>query len=161
MRTVYLDMDGVVADFNKYAQHILKSDKVTHSWPDEDWDKIKENHRLYSVLDRTPEADNLVKVCEDFCEKNNYQLLFLTAVPKGNDVPWAYYDKVIWATNHYPSIPVMFGPYSKDKWKHCQAGDILIDDRPSNCQEWALAGGISILHEGNLTETVNKLNAIQ
>jgi hypothetical protein len=67
-------------------------------------------------------------------------------VPKGNDVKWAFYDKVMWAQKYYPNIPVHFGPYSVDKWHHCQLGDILIDDRASNIEEWRAAGGIAIHH---------------
>jgi hypothetical protein len=69
-------------------------------------------------------------------------------VPKANDISWAFYDKVIWAQTNFPGIPVMFGPYSKDKWKHCLTGDILIDDRSSNIDEWRAAGGIAIHHIG-------------
>ena len=58
-------------------------------------------------------------------------------------MPWAFYDKVIWAVKYFPDIPVMFGPHSTDKYKHCQKGDILVDDRLDNCQAWTQAGGIS------------------
>jgi hypothetical protein len=56
-------------------------------------------------------------------------------------VPFAAYDKVLWATERFERIPVLFGPFSHDKWRHCQPGDILIDDRTSNCEEWTRAGG--------------------
>lgn len=160
MRTIFLDMDGVVADFNRYAMSALDKTWYTHDWPEEDWKKIIKNQRLYSVLEKTPEADNLVSYCKFISETNNLKLKFLTAVPKKNDVPYAYYDKVIWASRYYPNIPVLFGPYSKDKWKHCNANDILIDDRPSNCVEWEAAGGKCILHEGDLRETITKLKEI-
>ena len=67
-------------------------------------------------------------------------------MPKGNDVKWSFYDKVVWAQQHFPDIAVMFGPYSKDKHVHCMSGDILIDDRLSNIEEWAAAGGNAIHH---------------
>jgi 5'(3')-deoxyribonucleotidase len=86
--------------------------------------------------------------------------MFLTAVPKGNDVPWAFYDKVVWVQNYFPDIPVMFGPFSKDKWQHCKPGDILIDDRKSNIAEWQAAGGRPILHEGNIKSTLAALDYI-
>lgn len=159
MTTIYLDMDGVVADFNAYAGAILNTSKISHTWPDEDWNKIKENPRLYRDLDKTQEADNLVETCRKICKEQNWNLLFLTAIPKKNDLPYAYYDKVIWATKHYPDIPVHFGPLSTDKWKHCIKGDILIDDRPSNCVQWREAGGHSILHEGDLHSTLKSLQS--
>ena len=43
---------------------------------------------------------------------------------------------------HFPNIPVFFGPFSYDKYRHCASPeDILIDDRTSNCEEWISAGG--------------------
>jgi hypothetical protein len=44
------------------------------------------------------------------------------------------------------NIPVFFGPYAYDKHKHCEIGDILIDDRQSNCEEWEAAGGIAHMY---------------
>ena len=56
-------------------------------------------------------------------------------------MPYAANDKVWWAHRHFPGIPVFLGPFSHDKWRHCVAGDILIDDRHSNCHEWQSVGG--------------------
>lgn len=154
MKTLYLDMDGVVADFDEYAKKVLNTDKTHHSWPPESWKKIASNPRLYRDLNKTPEADKLVEFCKNLCDKNNWNLLFLTAVPKEDDMPWAYYDKINWVKQYFSNIPVHFGPHSNQKWRHCNKGDILIDDRPSNIEEWNKAQGIGILHKGNLSETL-------
>jgi 5'(3')-deoxyribonucleotidase len=147
MTTLYLDMDGVVADFDEYAEQIL-GPLPGHNgiYPDEQWNKIAANARLYSDLKKTEYADRLVDECRDLALTKGWELIFLTAVPKANDVKWAFYDKMIWVQKYFPDIPVHFGPYSFDKWQHCQSGDILIDDRPSNIEEWRTAGGIAIHH---------------
>lgn len=160
MRTIYLDMDGVVADFDGYAKKILNTEKTTHSWPRDQWAKISSNQRLYRDLQKTPEADKLVNICKKICQEKKWRLIFLTAVPKDDDMPWAFYDKINWVQNFYPDIPVHFGPYSHSKWKHCKKDDILIDDRSSNCEQWENAGGKSILHQGNLLETLKVLQSI-
>lgn len=160
MTTLYLDMDGVVADFNAYADKVLRKKTTSDRWPDPEWTKLKDNPRLYRDLEKTPEADELVDFCRHYCLERSYNLLFLTAVPKNNDVHWAFYDKVIWVQIHYPDIPVMFGPYSHDKHVHCVPGDILIDDRTSNITEWNAAEGIGILHKGNLQKTIDQLDLI-
>lgn len=157
MTTIYLDMDGVVADFDAYAKKVLNNDLIQHAWSEEDWKKLSSSQRLYRDLEKTPEADKLVKFCTLVSKEQNWNLMFLTAVPKDDDMPWAFYDKVNWINERYPNIPVMFGPHSYDKWRHCQPGDILIDDRPSNCEEWKKAGGHGILHKGDLEETINQL----
>ena len=162
MPTLYLDMDGVVADFDGYAEKMLGAEhKVNDVWPYSVWQKLLENQRLYRDLDKTVEADALVEYCRYFCKIRGYNLHFLTAVPKGNDVHWAFYDKVVWVQNYYPDIAVHFGPFSKDKQVHCKPGDILIDDRNSNISEWQAAGGIAILHKGDLGNTISLLAAVK
>ena len=158
MTTLYLDMDGVVADFNAYAVKTLtRKIDGEERWAPGEWKRLAANPRLYRDLDRTPEADQLVDACGIYCQDYGYDLKFLTAIPKKNDVPWAFYDKVMWAQIYYPDIPVMFGPYSHDKQHHCGPGDILIDDRTINITEWQAAGGVGILHRGDLALTLEQL----
>lgn len=156
MKTIYLDMDGVVADFNAYAQMVLRKKETHHNWPHEEWVKLRENPRLYRDLEKTPYADLLVNTCLQICHDRGWQLIFLTAVPNKNDMHWAFYDKVMWVQKHFPTIPVHFGPFSKDKHVHAQPGDILIDDRTSNIREWTVAGGIGIYHT-DIEKTLQEL----
>jgi 5'(3')-deoxyribonucleotidase len=159
MTTIYLDMDGVVADFDEYAARTLGVPPSQGIYPDEIWYKLATNSRLYRDLVKTSYADELVFQCSVIAKQQGYELKFLTAVPKGNDVPWAFYDKVIWAQKYFPGIPVMFGPFSKDKYKHCRPGDILIDDRTSNIEEWRVAGGLGILHR-DFNDTLAQLSKL-
>lgn len=142
--TIFLDVDDVVADFKSYAKRVLKKDQVDQGrLPDHEWNKLRDNPHLYRDLKVKDGAEELVHWCQEWCLRNHEELYFLTAIPKKNDFPWAIYDKVNWARKHFRGIPVFFGPYSHDKWKHCKSGDILIDDRGSNCKEWEEAGGLA------------------
>lgn len=152
-------MDGVVADFDEYAMRTLGIPPSQGVYAEDVWKKLATNSRIYQDLIKTPYADQLFFECSKFAKQHNYELKFLTAVPKGNDVPWAFYDKVYWARHNFPTIPVMFGPYSKDKHRHCKLGDILIDDRSSNIEEWRAAGGIGILHK-NYEDTLSQLKKL-
>lgn len=142
---IYLDMDDVVADWLVYAQDFLKmrwDDKKGERIPQKDWDKLKEDFRFYSKLPLKPGAHELVQFCRDAVSSGKADgLAFLTALPHDYSGQWASYDKVFWAHKHFEGIPVFFGPFSHDKWRHCKSGDILIDDRTSNCSEWISAGG--------------------
>ena len=152
-------MDGVVADFDEYAARTLGVPPSSGIYPSEVWYKLASNARLYRDLKKTDYADQLVDECKDLALTKGYDLYFLTAVPKGNDVPWAFYDKVQWAQLHFPDIAVMFGPFSKDKHVHCRHGDILIDDRVSNIEEWRAAGGIA-MHHTNIDATLYELSKL-
>jgi hypothetical protein len=136
-------MDDVVADWMGEARRIVKRNwNYGERIPDEDWNKVKAKARFYRDLPIKPGAHELVDYCS-LAVANGLadEVRFLTALPHNFSVPFAPYDKVFWATERFPNIPVLFGPYSHDKWKHCQPGDILIDDRTSNCEEWIAAGG--------------------
>jgi len=156
-KTIFIDMDGVVADFDAYAQSILGySTPGGKRYPLEDWAKISANPRFYYELEVCGNANELV----DACLKLANDVKFLTAIPRANDVPWSFSDKVLWAQERWPNIPVWFGPYSHDKHLHCSSGDVLIDDRDDNINDWNRAGGIGILHQGNVAETIIELRKI-
>lgn len=147
---IFLDMDDVVADWHSTAQEILKFrwDKNGERIPQEQWDKIKQDARFYLDLPLMEGAHELVDMCKHYVSKNpEFRLVFLTAIPHDYSMPLASQDKVWWANRHFPGVPVTFGPFSHDKWRHCKnPGDILIDDRHSNCHEWISAGGIAHIY---------------
>lgn len=140
---IYLDMDDVVADWMPAARAIVKRNwAYGERIPDSDWNKVNAKERFYRDLPLKPGAHELVDYCKNaVATKLADGLFFLTALPHDYSMPFASYDKIAWAQQHFPDIPVFFGPFSHDKWRHCRPGDILIDDRTSNCEEWIEAGG--------------------
>lgn len=139
-------MDGVVADWVAGAAKIIGyelSDPKAY-YPPEDWVRIRDNMRMFRDLPKMKHADEMVELARKFRDELGYDLMFLTAIPHYNDIHWAFWDKMMWAQERYPDIPVHFGPYSQDKQKHCQPGDILVDDRPDNCENWIRVGGVAV-----------------
>jgi 5'(3')-deoxyribonucleotidase len=145
---IYLDMDDVVADWLTQAYITLGQRwDAGQRIPQHEWDKLKEDMRFYRHLPLKPGATELVKYCQDLVANGKADgLFFLTAIPHDYTVPYATQDKVWWANEHFPGIPVFIGPFSHDKWRHCRPGDILIDDRTSNCEEWQREGGRSHIY---------------
>lgn len=147
-------MDGVVADFEAGAALVLSGPRKTeyvqghYRHNDSEWGRLRDEHRLYSNLPLMEHAEELVGLGRQYRDQLGWELLFLTAVPKHDDMPWAFYDKVVWAKERFPDIAVHFGPHSTDKYKHCKAGDILVDDRADNCLQWSSAGGIAVRVRG-------------
>ena len=146
MRKIYLDMDGVVADWRTAAEALLKTriDQYGERIPKDEWDKIKNASRFYRFLPLMPGAHELVYYCQRReADKQIEGVYFLTALPHDYSMPYTAQDKVWWAHQHFPNIPVFFGPFSHDKCRYCEPGDILIDDRHSNCHDWRAVGGLA------------------
>ena len=137
-------MDDVVADWTGYANTFFNTPDrpPSHYLPDELWASLKTKQRMYAELPLKAGALELVTMCSDFVDIDKAEgLYFLTALPHDDSFPYAPYDKVHWADANFYGIPVFLGPYAKNKHNFCEPGDILIDDRISNCLDWLKAGG--------------------
>ena len=156
MTTVYIDMDGVVADFDGYVQRQLGiKSQPGFRFTQTDWHNIRQhNKRIYSILPVLPNAYTLISELKQLRDQRDVDLRFLTAVPKENDLGWSFWDKMEWACKYFPGIPVWFGPYSNNKAHHYKPGDILIDDRVSNIEDWESVGGKAIQYDGDHKLTI-------
>ena len=162
-------MDGVLADFDYLAHQVLgptpeQAAEATAKarWPQEQWAQLKQVPNFYYVLPKTRMADDLVTIARKFRDLAGWRLRALTAIPQRNDVPEVFDDKFRWMQKYYPDIPVYFGPYSVDKHLHVkEPGDILVDDRKDNCEQWTQAGGHSIrVYPNNHSEVLAQLQRI-
>lgn len=162
INTIHCDMDGVLADFDRFVFENMGRTFEHSSGPgadDEMWNFLRGVDRLYYKLEPTPYATLL---WETICKCSNYQQV-LTAIPRRASVPTAEADKIQWMAERIdPKAVVKIGPYSRDKWKHAKPGDILIDDRADNIAEWIEKGqGIGIFHDlNNVDATLLALNEI-
>lgn len=139
---IYLDVDDVVADWMAYARVFFKRNfQVGERLPPTEWSRLKDDQRMYSKLELRVGAVELVDWCREYRDRTGAGLYFLTAIPRNNDMPWAVQDKVLWCQKYFPDIPMFLGPRSHEKADRCTPGDILIDDRTSNCEDWVEAGG--------------------
>ena len=151
---IFIDLDDVVADFTGYANNVTGSNFEPDGgrFPPSIWNEIIKNQHVYLDLNKKESADSLVTFCTNMGLQLGFDVYFLTALPRENDVKFAVEDKRKWAEHYFPGIPVLFGPRSQDKWQHCEQGDILIDDRESNCKEWEAAGGRAFMYRSNWPE---------
>jgi hypothetical protein len=142
---IYLDLDGVLADFERKAQEVL-GDCWREEIENDGWGKFAQHPRIFSTLPVMHGANELYEFCCNLTgDKNRVQLL--TALPSRVDFREAARDKIEWARKHIDKhVRVNFGPYAKDKQYHCRIGDILIDDMEINILQWRDRGGHAILH---------------
>jgi 5'(3')-deoxyribonucleotidase len=155
----YLDMDGVCADWDRGVRELGYVTRAragsTYTVDVDTWVRLCQQHpNLYRNLPLMQSVDQLVTVARQYRDLLGWGLYFLTAIPSKNDVPDAFSDKVAWARDHFPDIGVRFGPYAVDKQQHCRAGDILVDDRSSNCAQWRDRGGLAFHVTGNTLMSV-------
>lgn len=145
--TIFVDMDGVVADFDKYVLDALGR-TFSHSHgpgaDDEMWTFLRSRPHFYNELPPTPYAFELWDLVNSF----GANVEILTAIPRRSTIPAAEEDKRKWINRYFgPEVKVRIGPYSKDKWKHANGKDILIDDRHDNIIDWRCKGNaLGLLH---------------
>ena len=152
--TVYLDMDGVLADF---FGGVEKMYGVEH-WKELTNDKTKDLKKevidritgtdFFATLPKFSSADELISIVKNF---TGGKFSINTSPLRGDNENSGKYKK-IWIQNHIeqPDQIIVTGrkeTYAKDKGTGTP--NILIDDRPVNIQRWQGAGGYGILYQAN------------
>lgn len=118
---LYIDMDGVIADFDKGVKAI----DPQMEWTREEVDRVCEaNPRVFETL---PEIEGALEAVEIL--KNSYSNIYFLSTPMCN-VPESYMGKRIW-------LKEKFGGWADKRLilthrKDLVMGDILIDDRTLN-----------------------------
>ena len=138
---IFLDMDGVLADFDKYVCETHKFG-TKKEWNDQ-WDKLPD--RMFYELEKMPDADRLIE------HTLPYNPQILTAMPKRDKVRYARIDKFRWMKNNYQFKPWQINVVYRDEKQMFAVDDflqpnVLIDDNEKNIEEWNKKGGAGILH---------------
>jgi len=157
VRQIFLDQDGVLADFESGLTKALgyKVDlKSKHDVYEAEKRKLTAQ-RLFRNLEPLPDAWKLV----DFCMNSGIHTEILTAAGTVNRT-LVVKDKIDWIRRYihpqWTVIPTFKGT-QKAAFAHKKA--VLIDDRQRNIDCWVEAGGIGILHK-TADETIEQLNYI-
>ena len=157
-RTIYVDLDGVLVDFDRGFEDIsggidkinyIKKDGIENFW------KLINSHgqEWWENLNWMPDGTKLWSAIE------NKNVKILTSGSTRNTGTMAITGKKQWVMNHLGPIETIVVNSSHDKQKYARPGDILIDDLPTNIKEWNSKQGIGILHH-NAQDTLNKLNDV-
>lgn len=143
---IYLDLDGVFADFWKEADKLNYSEN-----PSKAWEQLDQIPNFFLTLELLPQAKELY----DCIPKPN---VFLTALPElTRELITAPRDKREWVHKYLnPDVQVVCVASWKDKALFATKGDILIDDSIRNVNAWAQAGGTGI-HHTSVYSTIKEL----
>jgi hypothetical protein len=144
MKNIYLDMDGVIADFDKRYIELFNI-TTKQSERDKKWvqffDKfIEERH--FATLDLMPEAIELM----DYLKSTGIPIIILSSTSSENRDGKIRPQKMEWLNKHKIDFPVILVPGAHLKKDYAKPDSILIDDTNKNIDEWRRAGGIGILY---------------
>lgn len=149
---LFLDCDGVLADFDSGAEQLLgmKADAYQKRYgPGLFWKRLAEHDNFYGELAELPDGRRL------FDAVKHLKPTILTGLPLGR---WAAPQKQRWAARHFPGVPVIT-TLARDKHLHMTKGDVLVDDRENHRKLWEDAGGIFV-HHVSADETLRRLSEI-
>lgn len=140
MTKIFLDLDGVLADFDANFQATFGIPNKGMA-DDDMWARINSHPTFWSDMPVMPGAVSFLS------RTSVFDPIILTACPK-SDYANAARRKRDWVRQNLSSnimvLPVMGGS-NKPLFMH-RPGDILIDDFKRNVNAWNASGGIGILH---------------
>ena len=152
--TVYLDMDGVLADFFGGVEKMYGVEHWKQLTNDKTKDLKKEvidritGTNFFATLPKFDSADSLIDMVKKFTGGN----FSINTSPLRGDHENSGKHKKTWISNNIaqPDEIIVTGrkeSYAKDKASGTP--NILIDDRPINIEKWQSAGGYGILYQAN------------
>jgi hypothetical protein len=150
MLKLFVDMDGVLADFDAHHEAIfgVRSDKLLDNV---NWKAVRGVKDFY--LNIPPMAD--MHALWDFIRE--YNPIVLTGIP--SSVEEAADNKRAWIRKNLGGDVEVRCCLSKEKYLHCTPGAILIDDWEKHRQLWVEAGGHWITHT-SATQTIAELREL-
>ena len=143
---LYLDMDGVLADFHKayYAGRIR----------DGSWDKTRfrdmvMQYQIFEDLDPMPNARELLDFTAGFKHTHDIEIEILTSVGTFDEVQGkeAKRQKLEWLRKQGITYKANFVRTKHEKAQYANSKTILIDDSHGCVKPFTIAGGHGILHE--------------
>ena len=149
---LFLDADGVLADFDEGARRLLgmtpRQYEASHG-RGAFWKRLAQAKNFYGTL---PEMDDARML---FDAVKQLEPTILTGLPLGK---WAAPQKIDWAAEHFPGVPIITC-MARDKHKHMNRGDVLVDDRENHRAAYEQAG-VVFVHHKSAKDTIRQLSKI-
>ncbi len=146
---IYLDMDGVLADFERGVKELCHMEALSQNGrrdPKQDdlmWDAIRKTDHFYDRLELMPGARELF---DRLWGKYGERCEILTGIPREErGIATAGQDKRNWTRRMLSEEIRVNTVCRKDKQQFCTGPEsVLIDDREKTIREWRELGGTAI-----------------
>jgi hypothetical protein len=147
---LFVDMDGVLADFDAHHTAVFgrRPDKLADNV---DWAAVRAIPGFYAAIPPMPDMMTLWDAIRAF------RPTVLTGVPAR--VAEAPDNKRAWVRQHLGADVPVICCRSRDKSLHAEPGDVLIDDWEKYRHLWIARGGRWITHR-SAVETIAALRAL-
>lgn len=146
---VYLDIDGVLSDFDFETVNELKS---KGKWQDEGFPKFIED-KGFEKLKMLNDAQMLI----DFLKHTGVTITLLSSAgDAGDNHDEVVRQKKVWLKKHGINFPVIIVKNKQMKKDYASKHALLIDDTKVNAKDFKEAGGRSIHHKSAL-HTIEKI----
>ncbi len=133
---LYVDMDGVLADFDKHHENVFGF-RANKEKDDVDWAAIRHVPHFFLHIPPMKDLDEL------WTAISPYNPIILTGVPHITEAPS---NKIGWVRKNLGDDVKVITCRSKEKCTYAKPGDILIDDWEKYKHLWIAKGGIWITH---------------
>jgi len=146
---IYLDMDGVIADFNKRYKELYKiepKDADTYKTFDKFFTMFIAE-KQFAKLDLMPDAMELINYLRSLSIPT--EILSSTSSEKRDAE--IREQKIDWLNKHNIEFLVNLVPGKRFKRDFSNENSLLIDDTSQNIDQWRSEGGIGILHTDTIT----------
>jgi hypothetical protein len=140
---LYIDLDGVFADYDKRASELLGMDHYKYEYvygTEQYWHKLSQDKAFWINLELIPDASELIWALR------GRPYTILTALPRGDKDTVASQKQAWVELNLGPNVPVICVDGALHKAHHSGPTDILVDDRNIVASHWRDKGGDFILH---------------
>jgi len=151
MRQLFLDCDGVLADFDTGFQELsgMQGQEYEDKYGSKSfWKFIQDSPHFFENLPVMSGAMDLYQTVK------HLRPIILTGCPRGG---WAEAQKMRWRDKYFTGVP-MVTCLSHNKVDYCQPGDVLVVDFLKHSQKWIDGGGIFV-HHTSAQESIHALES--
>lgn len=150
---VYLDMDGVIANFDKAFSSIYGLNARDDPDPSH-WFEFVDN-KGFETLEWMPGGEELIKYLTD-----NYRVEILSCIGNKSNAKNVAAQKMRWLVDKgYGHLVTNFEYEKKDKARHASQTSVLIDDSTGCVEPFREANGWAIQHR-NKEQTLTELKCV-